>query len=305
MTATTTTTVGWGIEPVSKATQNAFAAAALKGRIPDCLACGQSTHQAPLRGTWCYFYEKFARYWRTGKVEYSVFVKGNKKLPFWAFSSLPAFGCPGAGDCLNWCYSFKAWRYPAAYFRQLQNALLLQSEEGRQQIADRWARLPYGKTVRLYVDGDFDKSGADGLQTMKFWWHLLSTRVDLRVYGYSKSWALFLAYARTGQPFPANYRLNLSSGSIYGEAIKRQMLQLPITRGEFVAVDVSQSDIHKAPDKRENPALWAAFAKAVKQAYGEGKAFVCPGKCGDCLPEGEHACGSDKFQDIPVLIGIH
>ena len=140
---------------------------------------------------------------------------------------------------------------------------------------------------------------------MRFYWQLLEMRPDVRVYGYSKSWALFLAYAKTGQAFPANYKLNLSSGSKYGEAIKRQMLDLSIVRGEFVAVDMSQSDMHKAPDKRDNPALWAVWAKAVRQAYGEGKAFVCPGKCYDCLPEGEHACGSDKFQDIPVVIGIH
>ena len=285
---------------VTRAIQNAFAASALKGSLLGCPACGQWTHQAPRRGTWCYMFEKFNRYWQTGRVEYSVFVKGNQKLPFWAFSSLPAFGCPGAGDCLNWCYSFKAWRYPAAFFRQLQNALLLQSEQGRQQIADRWSKLPFGKTVRLYVDGDFDS-----MATMRFWWSLLSTRVDLNVYGYSKSWEIFLAYAKTGQEFPINYKLNLSSGSRYGEAIKRQMLDLSIVRGEFIAVDMSETEWKKAPDKRENPALWAAFAKAVRQYSGKAKAFVCPGKCFDCLPKGEHACGSDRFQDIPVLIAVH
>ena len=143
------------------------------------------------------------------------------------------------------------------------------------------------------------------MATMRFWWSLLSTRVDLNVYGYSKSWALFLAYAKTGQQFPANYTLNLSSGSKYGEAIKRQMLDLDIVRGEFVAVDMSRCDFHKAPDKRKDPAIFAAFAKAVKQYAGKGKAFVCPGKCYDCLPKGEHACGSAKFQNIPVLLAVH
>ena len=35
---------------------------------------------------------------------------GNGKLPFYCFSSLPGVTCPGAGSCLDWCYSFKAWR---------------------------------------------------------------------------------------------------------------------------------------------------------------------------------------------------
>ncbi len=38
----------------------------------------------------------------------SVFIlKGNSKLPFAAFSTLPGITCPGAGECLEWCYSFK------------------------------------------------------------------------------------------------------------------------------------------------------------------------------------------------------
>ena len=38
-------------------------------------------------------------------------LDGNSKLPFAAFSSLPGVTCPGAGDCLKWCYSFRSWRY--------------------------------------------------------------------------------------------------------------------------------------------------------------------------------------------------
>jgi len=49
--------------------------------------------------------------------------KGNKKLPFFAYSELPMATCPGAGACSNWCYSFKAWRYPAAFGRQFLNTL--------------------------------------------------------------------------------------------------------------------------------------------------------------------------------------
>lgn len=61
---------------------------------------------------------------------------GNSKLPFLAYSELPMSTCPGAGECgvykrdastgtiaSGWCYSFKAWRYPAAFARQFLNTL--------------------------------------------------------------------------------------------------------------------------------------------------------------------------------------
>ena len=101
-----------------------FAINSLKGKLGNCPKCGKDTHSKTKRGTWCYFYDKFTRFYTTGKSEYSIFVKGNQKLPFWAFSDLPAITCPGAGECLKWCYSFKAWRYPAAYFRQLQKKIM-------------------------------------------------------------------------------------------------------------------------------------------------------------------------------------
>jgi hypothetical protein len=33
--------------------------------------------------------------------------------------------------------------------------------------------------------------------------------------------------------------------------------------------------------------------------------FVCAGKCGDCLPDGTHACGSDRFRGVTIAIGVH
>jgi len=65
--------------------------------------------------------------------------KGNQKLPFAAFSTLPMSTCPGAGTCsvsvdtsagkfsspsgTGYCYSVKAWRYPDAWARQFRNTL--------------------------------------------------------------------------------------------------------------------------------------------------------------------------------------
>ena len=296
-----------------------FAINSLNGKLGNCPNCGQFEHahtatdiktkQTYLAhrtvSDWCYFYDKFTRYYSTGKEQFSVFVKGNNKLPFWAFSALPAVTCPGAGDCLNWCYSFKAWRYPASFFRQLQNTLMIADHLGsRNSLEKAFQKLPAGQTVRLYVDGDFDS-----MDTMKFWFDQIKNREDLNVYGYSKSWALFLQYDQAGNTFPANYTLNLSSGSKYGKHAKALMEKLPITRGEFVAVDMSESEYKKAPVKAEDPQLWAKFAAAVKRTATEqgidGPKFVCPGKCYDCLPNGQHACGSDRFQDVNVLIATH
>ena len=65
--------------------------------------------------------------------------KGNQKLPFAAYSTLPMATCPGAGTCsvmvdpvagrfsspsgTGYCYSVKAWRYPDAWARQFRNTL--------------------------------------------------------------------------------------------------------------------------------------------------------------------------------------
>ena len=58
---------------------------------------------------------KLLEVFATGTPRFTVFARGNSKLPFLAWSSLPGRGfCHGAGACLDFCYSFKAHRYPAA-----------------------------------------------------------------------------------------------------------------------------------------------------------------------------------------------
>jgi hypothetical protein len=79
------------------------------------------------RGTWACFAQKLLKWvdnGMTGIPPFSVIrVDGNKKLPFFAFSSLAIADCPGKGECKRYCYSLKAWRFPNAFFRQLQNSL--------------------------------------------------------------------------------------------------------------------------------------------------------------------------------------
>ena len=287
-------------------TQTTFLQAVLSGTLPECPDDHSTgTHQSRIGTyqTWCANYEKFAEFMTAGQPAYEIFAHGNQKLHFFAFSAVPGNGlCPGAGEWLKWCYSFKAWRFAAAFFRQLQNTLLIQAQS--QLIIDAWQDLPQDKTIRLYVDGDFDS-----LETMKFWFKLVASRPDLNVYGYSKSWQLFLDYAKAGREFPDNYTLNLSSGSIYEKipAMRQAMDTLSIVRGDFAVVK-HDTDIDKAPDRRIDPvkfAKWAAACKAAAKLSGFAKCFVCPGKCYDCLPNGEHACGSAKFKDMPIVIGLH
>ena len=282
----------------TKQSLTAYALATLANDQQAC-PCGNDVHSLNSR-SYCQYHARFTAWLYDGaRRPFSVFVKGNQKLPFMAFSCLPQITCPGAGECLTYCYSFKAWRNPGAFFRQLGNTVLLATEEGRDEIAREWALLPYGIDVRWGVDGDI----ANG-RMLRFLFSLCESRQDLRVYGYSKSWAIFLAHADAGRAFPSNYVLNLSGGSVYGEAMRKRMEQLPITRGTFDAYSVAS----KMPNRRIDAPAWAAWAKALKataKQAGVGRAYVCPGKCGDCMGNGAHACGTHAMDNITVLIGIH
>jgi len=237
-------------------------------------------------GHWEKFGLKLAN-WMDGthKAEpFSVFgMVGNVKLPFVTFSTLPEYTCPGAGECLEWCYSFKSWRYPAAFFRQIQNTIMVQHHKAR--LAKLFCALPEGRTVRLYVDGDIDN-----LKTLEFWMDTIGARPDLAVYGYSKSWKQFLEYRGT---WPSNYVLNISAGSTYGNDVKNRMMELPIVRGTFDVVPVPR----ELAGKYDQP----EYQKAVRS---QAKGFVCPGRCGTCT-KSTHACGDHRFDGVPVLIGIH
>tara|TARA_R110002020_G_scaffold330688_2_gene546313 strand:+ start:699 stop:1571 length:873 start_codon:yes stop_codon:yes gene_type:complete len=254
-------------------------------------------------GDWQRYGARFLEFLDDGTPRFTVYKEGNSKLPFYAFSALPIITCPGFGDCGKWCYSFTAWRYPAAYFRQLQNTFLIINAP--EILADEFRALPRDIDFRLYVDGDIDSA-----KTLGFWMELFRDRPDVRAYGYSKSWPLFLAYAKTNQ-FPPNYKLNLSGGSRYGEDYLRAMQQLDCVRGEFVGFDVetafpSQKLLAKSP--REYKAQLGQYKREVMSAAidaGHEKVFVCPGKCGECVRGGIHACGSSKFDGVTVAIGIH
>ena len=252
------------------------------------------------RGTWAYHRGRFLAFFSAfyaGKLDldrartpFKVFGAGNKKLPFRTFSSLFAVDCPGAGECLQWCYSPKGWRYPAVFLRALQNSLLLASEDGHAIIRREWLKLRPG-VVRLYVDGDIKDTA-----TLRFWMELCRERPDLAVYGYSKSWECFLELDDDPTfAWPRNYKVNVSSGSRYdGTPIADAFRKLDCVRGDFIAIDMAGQ-----PDTAQ------ALRERARAQLGKAQIFACPGQCGACMPNGAHACGSERMHDVDVVIAIH
>lgn len=243
---------------------------------------------------WAKAFDKWDAFIQTGKPQWKVFTKGNSKLPFLSFSALPGVTCPGAGVCLDWCYSFKAWRYPDAFFRQLQNSILVQ--DSFDTIVNELST--HKGDLRLYVDGDFDS-----METLDKWMTALKALPDVRAYGYSKSLELFIDYTKQ---FPDNYKLNLSSGHRYQQHIVDKVKALSVCRGEFVAVTLSTN--YTSTDKRDDSEQRRQYKRDVRAAaeaqYPDSQVFVCPDVCGECTKKG-HACGMDAFNDVVIAIGIH
>ena len=243
---------------------------------------------------WQTNFNKLADVFANHAPKFSVFaLGGNSKLPFVSFSTLPGVTCPGAGDCINFCYSYRAWRYPAAFARMVQNAYLLRFAPN--VIADVFsliaANRPNGFDFRLYVDGDFS-GGSD----VAFWMQLLHDTPNARAYGYSKSFAALLGYAVIGT-WPTNYQLNISGGHNASKAMVDYVKALPITRGEFVAVSIGKK-------VKSNDHGTVATNAALRAAFPDTKIFPCPGTCGTCTGKG-HACGMPSLKGITIAIAMH
>lgn len=239
---------------------------------------------------WKQNFDKLSIVLNTGVPQYSVFTIGNSKLPFISFSVLPGVTCPGAGDCLQFCYSFRAWRYPAAFMRQCQNTILMRFNQDAivSALDTIVSTMPDGFDMRLYVDGDFAS-----VSDVTFWFDVLNQNPTIRAYGYSKSFDAILAYAGA---WPTNYQLNISGGHNANEDTIARVKALPITRGEFIAVSIGRkinSKDHGTP----------SVNRALREAY-KIKAFTCPGKCGSCTGKG-HACGMSTLKGLPIIIAMH
>ena len=243
---------------------------------------------------WHKYLGKLAAFLRDPKGDTfaNILVLGNGKLPFLAFSSLSgAAHCPGAGDCLDYCYTKSSWRYPAAFARQAQNTVLVHRQDPRilQDLEHKTRNAQKPVDFRLYVDGDFDSE-----QSVLFWFGILDSTIhSVNAYGYSKSFDELLSYSGR---WPKNYTLNLSSGSNHSLTIEKQLAKKARVRGRFIAVNMGKKI--KSGDHGNKQ-----HQKALRQAHGS-KAFTCPGQCGDCTPSG-HACGSEKFNDVDIIIAAH
>lgn len=235
--------------------------------------------------------------------KYFPYDKGNSKLPFWKYSALPQFTCPSADACLNYCYSFKAWRYPAAFFKQVINTKLLQTDKGKLFLAKSFHKIADGKSFdfRLYVDGDIDS-----ISTAKFWFDLLRKYPTIRAYGYSKSFGIFLQLYNSGYKVPDNYILNISNGSVFdGSPVMQKILALPFVRERFVALPLPLKG-NKAKAKfgvfGKRTKEYASTLREIAKSKGMNKVFVCLDDCGKCGKR--HACGNPQI-DIPIVIGVH
>lgn len=222
-------------------------------------------------------------------LPYNIFKIGNSKLPFLNFSTLPGETCPGAGSCLNYCYSFKAWRYPASFFSQCQNTLLMinnfktiENELNKILSTNKFKNMTK-IDFRLYVDGDFNN-----FQDLINWMELLKKLPQISAYGYSKSLNLFLSLSDENYQFPNNYVLNLSNGGVF-DSLHKFLIKLPFVRGNFEGLNIKKD----------------TKLSEIKKTYPNKKVFLCPGVCGSCTKIG-HACGNlDTFKDYSIIIPIH
>jgi hypothetical protein len=242
---------------------------------------------------------------QTPAAPFTVIAESNSKLgdDFLTYSQLIGGDhCPGAGDCLKWCYSKKAHRYPAAWCRQAQNAILARSDTGRGVITAALDNALNQRkfndkkvTFRLFVDGDFHSADA-----VLFWMDTIRDRPKIEAYGYSKSFTELLAanvvLDMTNKQWPDNYILNLSDGHKHGPAMVGYVEKLPIARGRFITVKMPYKVTSTMHNDRDHKIK-------LRDVYG-AKAFTCPGKCGDCTPKG-HACGSSRFNDVDIIIAVH
>jgi hypothetical protein len=172
--------------------------------------------------------------------------------------------------------------------------------------------------VRLYVDGDFDS-----LETLEFWMHICERYPQMRFYGYSKSWDIFLAWDKKHNgKWPANYLLNLSNGSFYERLdspkgdpnnpynkIMDQMLALGCARGRFVAIrmpkgtpngeapKLPKDEVEQNGEKIEDP----RFNPVTREKLRLHRQAVADEAVRQGIPLGKN---QDRFFTCPGLCGF-
>lgn len=235
------------------------------------------------------------------KLPFNVFKMGNGKLPFLNYSTIPIVNCVGADLCKTYCYSLNSLRFPKASLSWLQNQILendyfyLIEIELEQILNSKFKnKIKKGLKVdfRLYNDGDFSN-----LNNMVLWFNLLKKYPVIKCYGYSKSLNLIKELSLMNYEFPKNYKFNVSLGGKF-DFLKndKTILNNPCYRGNFVSFNFEGKRV-KAKEITKNQ------RKTIRTNF-KNKVFICPAVCGSCTSIG-HACGSDKFKNIDIVIPIH
>ena len=237
------------------------------------------------------------------KLPFSVFKSGNGKHKFMNYSTIPIVNCPGAGSCASdkFCYSLKSLMRPNAALSWLQNQILednyfniieLEFEKHLKKNYKKHLKNNLNIDFRLYNDGDFSS-----LNNMVLWFNLLKKYPQIKAYGYTKSLHLVKELSLMDYEFPANYKFNISSGSKY-EYLKNDKVikNNPSYRGNFISFDLNGFRVNTTKRTKEHD-------KTLRNAFKK-KIFICPGTCNTCTSIG-HACGSEKFNNIDIVIPIH
>lgn len=237
------------------------------------------------------------------KLPFGVFKSGNNKHKFMNYSTIPIVNCPGAGACATggFCYSIKALMRPNAALSWLQNQILednyfylIKRELDNHLNKNYKKHLKHGLNIdfRLYNDGDFSS-----LNNMVLWFNLLKEYPQIKTYGYTKSLHLIKELSNMGYKFPNNYKFNLSSGSKYDYLRNdKAIINNPSYRGNFISFDLNGRKVSTTKRTKQDN-------KTIRKAF-KNKVFICPGICNTCTSSG-HACGSDKFKNIDIVIPIH
>ena len=97
-----------------------------------------------------------------------------------------------------------------------------------------------------------------------------------------------------GFKYPDNYKLNLSNGSKF-DFLDNDLLKLYFVRGRFMS--------YKFDKKVNVEDLTKEHKKEIRNNF-KNKVFICPGLCDSCTNIG-HACGSDKFDNMDIIIPVH
>ena len=86
---------------VNRTQQSAMARAASLGRIALISEIDAQLGAIPNKSDWHKYGTKLSAYLKgnADKVPFAIFAKGNGKLPFFSFSAVPVFTCPGMGAC--------------------------------------------------------------------------------------------------------------------------------------------------------------------------------------------------------------